>query len=366
MQMKSKVSLAIAAVAMSGAASAEDSVKMYGLLDVNLSSYTAGPLSAGSGASGDKLVLQDGVTNGLNGSRWGIRAQKDLNGGLKIGALLEAGINADTGTSGQGGIAFGRQIYVSLGSATAGELRLGRQYVLSDSVIGMGNPFGNALVNNPTTAVTDVNKKLPYFLNPARADNVIQYQTASLSGFTAAVQLAPGETTADDFFGLRAMYNSGPFNVGASYEWNKDRATKNSTNGVFSFSANYNFGGFKLLGGLQNNTDVTTTAGNGTASGINTTVTGSEGAFTMNKFNGYTLGAEIPAGPADVFGVNFTQMRYEGNTGKTANVGKVAVSIRHDLGKDTYIYGGVSSAVGGLKDYISEQTVAQIGLRTAF
>ena len=366
MKFHTKPLVAVALVTLASAASAEDSLKMYGLLDVNLSNYSAGSQSSGTGAAGNKLVLQDGVTNGLNGSRWGIKAQKDLNGDITLGALMEAGINVDNGTAGQGGLAFGRQIYLSLASANAGELRVGRQYVLSDSVIGMGNPFGNALVNNPTTTVTDVNKKLPYFLNPSRADNVLQYQTPTFSGLSAAVQAAPGETTADDFFGLRAMYTNGPLNVGGSYEWNKDRVTSNTTNKVFSFSANYNFGSFKLLGGLQNTTDFTTTAGNGTAAGYLNTVTGPNGAFSFTKFNGYTLGAEVPVGTSDVVGVNYTLMTYENPAGSNANVGKVALAVRHDLGKDTYVYAGVSTATGDLKDYISEQTVVQLGLRTAF
>ena len=369
MKFTSKPLTAIALLTVAGAASAEDSFKVYGLLDVNLSSYTAGDLSQGTGTSGNKVVLQDGVTNGLNGSRWGIKAQKDLNGGLVAGALLEGGVNTDTGASGQGGLAFGRQIFVSLAKDGAGELRVGRQYVLSDAVIGMGNPFGNALVNNPTTGVTDVNKKLPYFLNPSRADNVLQYQTPSFSGVTAAIQLAPGETTADDFFGLRAVYANGPLNVGGSYEWNKDRsatATTATTNKVFSFSANYNFGSFKLLGGLQNVTDFTTTSVNGTAGGYLNTVTGPNGTFAFTKLNGYTLGAEVPMGTVDVVGVNYTLMTYESATGVTANLGKIAASVRHDLGKDTYLYAGLSSAVGDLKDHISEKTVLQAGFRTAF
>ena len=366
MKFTSKPLAAIALLFVAGAASAEDSFKVYGLLDVNLSNYSAGDLSNGTGTSGNKLVLQDGVTNGLNGSRWGFKAQKDLNNGLVGGALLEGGVNTDTGASGQGGLAFGRQIYVSLAKDGAGELRVGRQYVLSDSVLGMGNPFSNALVNNPTTGVTDATKKLPYFLNPSRADNVLQYQTPTFSGLTAAIQAAPGETTADDFFGVRATYANGPLNIGGSYEWNKDRATTATTNKVFSFSANYDFGSFKLLGGLQNTTDFTTTAGNGTASGYVNTVTGPAGVFAFTKLSGYTLGAEVPVGTLDVIGLNYTLMTYESATGVNANLGKVAASVRHDLGKDTYLYAGVSSAVGDLKDYISEKTVVQLCFRTAF
>src|SRR5659263_153100 len=117
---KSLVALATLS-AIAGAAQAQSNVTLYGLLDVNLSHYSVGDKSSAS----NKTVMQDGVTNGLNGSRWGIRTKEDLGGGLNAGAVLESGFNVDTGASGQGGLLFGRQVFVSLNSATAGELRLG-------------------------------------------------------------------------------------------------------------------------------------------------------------------------------------------------------------------------------------------------
>lgn len=363
---KSLVALATLS-AIAGAAQAQSNVTLYGLLDVNLSHYSVGDKSSAS----NKTVMQDGVTNGLNGSRWGIRTKEDLGGGLNAGAVLESGFNVDTGASGQGGLLFGRQVFVSLNSATAGELRLGRQYVLSDSVIGQGNPFGNALVNNPTTGVSYVNgagvaKSLPYFLNPSRANNVLQYETTSFGGLTAAAQYAPGEGTADNYQGLRLAYAKAPFYVGAAYEWNKDRTTGDATNKALSVSANYDFGSFKILGGLQRSTDLTTTSGNGTASGVNNlTVTGPT-TFTLKNFKGYTVGVEAPVASATVLGVNYTVMNYEGTLGETRNIGKIALAARYGLSKNTFLYGGVSFATGDLKDYISEKTVVQAGVRTAF
>ena len=359
---KKQIALAAALVALAGSASAQSSVTLYGLIDVNLSNYSAGDKSGATSVT----KMNDGVTNGLNGSRWGIRTKEDLGGGMTVGTVLESGLNVDTGASGQGGLLFGRQVFISLVSTTAGELRMGRQYVLSDSVIGQGNPFGNALVNNPTTSVADVGKNLPYFLNPARANNVFQYETPSFSGLTAAVQLAPGEGTADDYKGVRVAYAQAPLYVGMAYEWNKDRATGNDTNKALSVSANYNFGSFKLLGGLQRSTDLTTTSGNGTASGLsNLTVTGPV-SFTLKNFNGYTLGAEVPVGAATVLGANYTRMNYEGTLGQTSDLGKIALTARYALSKNTFAYAGVSFATGELKDYITENRVVQAGFRTAF
>src|SRR5688572_16190333 len=114
-----QAALAIALLA-AGAAHAQSStnVTLYGLIDLAVNNH-----KAGSAAGGDSVWrLNDGTVNGLNGSRWGVRVSEDLGGGLRANAVLEAGLAADTGALGQGGLAFGRQVYVGLSSATLGEL----------------------------------------------------------------------------------------------------------------------------------------------------------------------------------------------------------------------------------------------------
>ena len=190
-----KALLAAAALLAAGASQAQSSVTLYGLIDLAVDNYKAGSAAGGTNV----WKLNDGVVNGLNGSRWGVRVAEDLGGGLRANAVLEGGLSADTGALGQGGLAFGRQAYVGLSSASFGEVRLGRQYILEDSTMGLSNPFGNAAVNNQGTGVTNLGKALPFWLNAPRANNVIQYQTPTMGGFYAAAQLAPGEATADRF-----------------------------------------------------------------------------------------------------------------------------------------------------------------------
>ena len=182
------------------------------------------------------------------------------------------------------------------------------------------------------------------------------------------MQYAPGEGTADTFEGLRAAYADGPIYVGTTYEWNKDRTTGQDSNKALSLSANYNFGSFKLLGGLQRSTDLTITSVNGIASGVsNLAITGDAAStFTLKNFNGYTVGVEAPVSPALTLGANYTLMNYEGAAGQTTNLGKVAVSGRYGLSKNTFLYAGASFATGDLKEYITEKTVVQAGVRTAF
>lgn len=359
--MKS-IAFAAALTAISGAACAQSSVTAYVLIDLNLSRYDSGSKAN----AGTLNKMNDGTTNGLNGSRLGFRGVEDMGGGLKAGFLLEEGVIADTGALGQGGRGFGRQAFVSLTRDGAGEVRLGRQYILSDSVVGQGNPFGNALTHNPTTSVTNMGKNLPMFLNAPRADNVVQYQSPNFGPVNLAVQVAPGEGTADRFHGVRAVVASGPVYVGVSYEWNKSRSTGDNTNKSLSASANYNFGGFKLLGGIQRNSDLTTTSGNGAAVGVSSLVVTGDTTFTLKDVNGWTLGTEVPIG-ALTLSANYTRMSYEAATGgASSNLGKVAIGARYGLSKNTFLYTSASTATGALKEYISEMRVLQAGIRTAF
>ena len=356
-----KALLAAAALLAAGTAQAQSSVTLYGLVDHAVNNY-----KAGSNAGGQSVwKLNDGVVNGLNGSRWGVRVNEDLGGGLKAIAVLESGLSADTGALGQGGLAFGRQVFVGLSSASMGEVRLGRQYILSDSTMGMTNPFGNAAVNNPGTASTNAGRNLPFWLNAPRANNVIQYQTPKLGGFSAAAQLAPGEGTADRFHGVKLGYGTGPFNAAVAYEWNESRATGDKANTSLTVGANYNFGVLKLLGGVQRNADLATGAGNGSFIGANLIVTSGAGSFAADQINGYTLGVEIPSGPI-LWGINYTGVKYEAPSGASATLGKAAFAGRYGLSKNTFLYAGFSVSTGDLKTYITEERVVQAGLRMAW
>ena len=64
--------------------------------------------------------------------------------------------------------------------------------------------------------------------------------------------------------------------------------------------------------------------------------------------------------------VNHTQVRYESATGQQQDLGKFAVSARYALSKNTFLYAGGSISTGDLKNYISQKTALQAGLRTAF
>jgi len=107
--------LALGAVLLGGTAHAQSTVQVYGIVDV-YAQYLDGASHLGRVQSGGK-----------EGSRLGFRGNEDLGGGMNAFFTLEMGLNADDGTLGQSGLAFGRQAFVGLSDAW-GEVSLGRQY----------------------------------------------------------------------------------------------------------------------------------------------------------------------------------------------------------------------------------------------
>jgi len=119
--MKKIVALAGTALALAGAAHAQSSVTVYGLLDAAVDYNT------NVDAAGHSRVWMPSLGGGMFPSRIGFRGTEDLGGGLKAIFTLESGIYVDSGTSGQGNRLFGRQAWIGL-AGNWGQLTLGRNY----------------------------------------------------------------------------------------------------------------------------------------------------------------------------------------------------------------------------------------------
>lgn len=197
-----------------GAACAQSSVTMFGIVDTNF--------SWGRGSVADRTQLANG---GWGASRLGFRGTEDLGGGLKANFHIEAGINSDDG-SGQptntnnqasggtpaGSLTFGRRSYVSLAS-TWGEVRLGREYTPTYWNALFSDPFLNSGVGATLVygnAITGTTRN--------RASNMVNYLTPNtLGGFSvnymhylgenASNSAAKNDGTGDQ---VRFMYDKGP------------------------------------------------------------------------------------------------------------------------------------------------------------
>lgn len=119
--MKKKLLAAALLAAGTGMAHAQSSVSIYGLIDLGLTYYSNAAKTGGGGAS--LLRMDSGIAQG---SRIGFKGTEDLGGGLNAFFTLETGFGADDGSLGQGGLLFGRQSFVGLGSKDWGALSVGR------------------------------------------------------------------------------------------------------------------------------------------------------------------------------------------------------------------------------------------------
>ena len=122
--MKKIIATTIAACAtlgLHGAAQAQSTVQVYGLLDAAVDYNT------NVDTTGRSRVWMPSLGGGMFPSRLGFRGVEDLGSGLQAIFTLETGVYVDTGTTGQGSRLFGRQAWVGL-AGNWGQLTLGRNY----------------------------------------------------------------------------------------------------------------------------------------------------------------------------------------------------------------------------------------------
>ena len=237
--MKKTLLAAALLAGFAGAASAQSSVTLYGLIDVGLQyqslSLDALTNSKGAVVAPELSTSRFGMTNGTQaGSRWGLRGTEDLGNGLRAVFVLESGFDNADGASAQTSRLFGRQSTLGLASNQWGQVDFGRQTNMSSKYFSAVDPFaaGFSQANAGATFTA---------ANTVRYSNMVMYQTPSISGFNAGVgysfdsaltsaytqnkgTINPAEDT--DYPSMnnpRALtvglnYSNGPLYVMASYE----------------------------------------------------------------------------------------------------------------------------------------------------
>ena len=241
--------LALAALtAFAGAASAQSSVTLFGVVDLNarvVDNANAGKV---------KSMSNDGNAS----SRFGFRGVEDLGGGMQAGFWLEGALAADNGGGFSGGalgntanpLTFQRKATVSL-MGGFGEIRLGRDYTptfLNVAGYDVWGYVGVATIANARgkfTAAQGVGTTV-------RANNMISYFLPALGGLYGQVSVAAGENTqGNKYVGARIGYAAGPVNVSGAYgKTYKTVAMTDDLKNV-SVGASYNMGFMTVMGSYE-------------------------------------------------------------------------------------------------------------------
>lgn len=194
--------IALAVLAASGAAMAQSSVTLYGVLDTYFGATTTENNRNAAVASVTTTVLNSGS---VNGTRWGMRGSEDLGGGLFAIFDLQSGFGIDAGNAQQGGLLFGRQANVGL-KGGFGQLIVGRMSLpfydnegmndamLNSSVSAQSNVMrtANNWANSGLTGAFEASKLGAYTL---RGNNAFRYDTPNISGFVGSIAYSLNEKT---------------------------------------------------------------------------------------------------------------------------------------------------------------------------
>lgn len=352
--------IALAVLAASGAAMAQSSVTLFGIVDTGVS-Y----VSNADGGNGSNYGMH---TSGNATSRLGLRGTEDLGGGLKAGFWLEGEIFGDDGNA--DGFDFKRESTVRL-SGNFGEVRLGREttptfraglkYDLFGAT-GIGQNMGykrwSSVGGFATAAAGNDN-------NTIRANNMLSYSTPNMSGFTANVSYAFDEkqvagTKSGRYIGGNVGYDNGPLSVTAAYGTLAGLAGDRDE---YSIGASYNFGVAKVAGLAQQ-------------------IKYKPDAGSSAKFNNYLLGVSAPVGGVGEVKAQYALYDQKANDAKAH---QFSLGYVHNLSKRTAVYGTVaylknkegssmSLASKGVENNLGykdsgaarNQTGVQVGIRHAF
>jgi len=205
--------VALAALAVVGAASAQSTVTMYGVVDMGINTLKDATPAGDMNKSG----VQQGT---LSNSRIGFKGTEDLGGGLKANFALEFAVNPDEATTSM----TNRLGTVGL-SGNFGAVTIGRQYTPYHNVQAAMDMAGN--VNATPGYIVNAHN-----FNGGRASNAVQYATPTFSGFSAVAQVGAGPAAAGTEsvisstsgaqaegknYGFAGVYAAGPLVAGLAY-----------------------------------------------------------------------------------------------------------------------------------------------------
>jgi len=318
--------LALASTLSGGAAMAQSTVSIYGIVGTQL-------VRASGSSTLNKLDA-----NSIAANRLGFKGSEDLGGGLSAFFDLESAISPDTGAA--SAPFWGRGAYVGLGGGF-GKLSMGRQWNLNDDYLcGIYVCGGYAAFYN-----------FGGFGNTSDlVNNAVKYVAPTIGGFTAGVMAAPGEGSSGKYTSALGTYSVGTLSLGASIDSQANLAGRKDELTVLG--AKYGFGDAFVRGAY---------------------VSAKSDASALGKASAYDLGAGYAFTPAASLSLDYVTLDRK-NSPNDAQflrlVGEYKLSKRTSFNGNliTLKNKGTSTVAlaGGTVKPGGKQNVITFGLATSF
>jgi predicted porin len=337
---KSLLALAVLG-AFAGAASAQSSVTIYGLLDLAVTKGNGG--TSGAGATADVMSGGNGLSRAYlmkqsASSRLGFRGTEDMGGGLSAQFQIEHRFTPDDGLPAS--IFWNGRSYVQISYAPVGSIYMGREYTPAFWPAVKTDPFGWDGVAQVGFAQY---ARFRSASSAIRTANTGGFRSASFGGLTvqAAVALGEGQPTVGRDVGGNIEYSGGPIYAGLGYEKiNNDPSGAQNGNQLINFGIAYDLGFVRPVIYVAS-----------AKTGVN----------GVNKNKDVMFALTAPIGPGKLkFAVN--RMDPQGNSNNETHIG---VGYDYALSKRTGLYvdyGQGKSQVAGL----TTNRAAAVGMKHTF
>jgi len=379
--MKKTLLAAALLAGFAGAASAQSSVTLYGILDGGLR-YSSVSLANGEG------FTNFGAAYGVqSGNRWGMKGVESLGNGNNAIFQVESGFSLGNGsTSAFGDRLFGRQAWMGLQNNAWGDVRLGRMTNLtSDWVVAAVDPFGAGFNQlNMGHAFTSG--------NTVRYDNTLMYRSPNMSGFEAGLgysfatgMISNGGTTGYNFatsnntraITAGAKYANGPFYAVASYEkvYAADGTAQNGNSvNNWNIAGSYDFKVLKLAAGYGQTRDGfwkgSGAGGTGATLGLNPANNTNDIFFAPSVgYNSYIVAATVPVNAVSRVLLSWTMVAPNTNMKDAYNAQNQSsfnLGYTYDFTKRTNLYTYIGQTVNYATVDTAKSTVVGLGMRHQF
>lgn len=304
----------------SGGAFAQSSVTLYGVVDTSV-------LYQNHADHNNNTVLQ--MTDGaINASRYGLKGNEDLGGGLSAIFNLEGGFQPQSGALDSTNTIFNRHAYVGL-RGSWGTLTLGRQDTLFFEQLGNYDPL---------TVGNYYNNSWFFYQSAPRYSSMTKYE-GTFGGLSVGASYALGGQAGSISAGSQAAvslgYTTGTFSATGLYS--QTHGVSGGVQDVAALGASYAFGPATIYAGFTHNTD----SSGMTEAGLTVQpVTNGRSSVRRKDIGGFT-GATWQFTPAfSLTGAYYYDAMRDayGTPGLDGHRQSVAAFAQYNLSKSTWVY----------------------------
>ena len=251
--MKKSLFAMAAVTAFAGAAQAQSSVTVYGLLDFGYVGYNTrnanGPALTSTGQTTPGAALS-GTVNKTTGnafsssaestSRLGFKGTEDLGGGTSAFFTVELGLTPNGQQAVNSGATQNRQTFVGLKKNGIGQFALGTQYTIVHNAVaatdpGQANNIAGNLIYPALTEGVGSNENSTGAAYTVRTNNQLSLNSDTFAGFKANAMLVANNKNQNETITVSGatsttsggLNNQNGWGLGVDYTWQKLYATAN-------------------------------------------------------------------------------------------------------------------------------------------